>query len=172
MNDERDGGAGPVGPDLLGHLVDRHGAALVLYARQLCDCPEDAVQDALVDLARCREAPRQLLAWLYRAVRYRAMNARRSAGRRRRHESEAARQRPVSITGGPVGDVDAESVAAALESLSGDQREIVVAHVWGGLTFDEIGRVVGLSGSTAHRRFQAALSTIRERLGVPCPRKS
>ena len=36
-----------MGPDQLAELVDRYGSALVLYARQWCDCPEDVVQTAL-----------------------------------------------------------------------------------------------------------------------------
>ena len=43
---------GPPGPELIGRLLDRHGAALELYARQLCQCPDDCVQEALVELAR------------------------------------------------------------------------------------------------------------------------
>jgi RNA polymerase sigma-70 factor (ECF subfamily) len=172
MSQEHHEAAGPVGPELIGRLIDRHGAALRLYASQLCDCPDDVVQQGLIDLARCGESPRHALAWLYRAVRFRAMSARRSTRRRRRHEAEAARQRPTSVAGPAVGGVDAESVSAALESLPGAEREIVVAHVWGGLTFREIGRVVGMSHGAAHRRYQKALSAIREKLGESCPKKS
>ena len=39
-----------VGPALLGELLDRHGAALVLFARQFCASPEDVVQEAFVQL--------------------------------------------------------------------------------------------------------------------------
>lgn len=165
---------GTVGPELLGRLIDRHGAALKLYAGQLCDSPDDVVQDSLVELARCRKVPQQPVAWLYRAVRYRAMTARRSARRRKHHEREAARQRPAAVVGPPVGEVDAQTVTAALESLADVEREVLVAHLWGGLTFEEIGHVVGTSGSTAHRRYQAALSAIREKLKVtvPCPKKN
>lgn len=163
---------GPVGPELLGRLIDQHGAALRLYASQLCDSPDDIVQEALIDLARCDEAPRQALAWLYRAVRLRAMSARRSTGRRRRHEAEAARRRPASVTGPAVGAVDAQLVTAALESLPNGQREVVVARIWGGLTFQEIGRVIGISDSAAHRRYTAALNAIRRKLGESCPKKT
>ncbi len=38
-------------PDLLGQLLDRHAAALELYARQWCEVPEDVVQDAFLKLA-------------------------------------------------------------------------------------------------------------------------
>jgi len=35
-------------PTFLGRLIDRHAAALVLYARQWCAAPEDVVQDAFL----------------------------------------------------------------------------------------------------------------------------
>jgi RNA polymerase sigma-70 factor (ECF subfamily) len=71
----------------------------------------------------------------------------------------------------PGDALDARSAAAALESLPRKQREVLVAHVWGGLTFQEIGRVIGTSDSTAHRRYEAALRALRERLGVRCPER-
>jgi len=163
-----DNASDPVGPELLGRLIDQHAAALELYAAQLCDCPEDVLQQALIDLARRKQAPDQVLAWLYRAVRHRALNARRSSRRRKRHEQEAAKRRSATVIGEPVGDLDAELVTAALEALPQAQREIVVAHLWGGLTFQQIGRLTGTSDSTAHRRYQQALSAIRERLRRSC----
>ena len=59
-----------------------------------------------------------------------------------------------------------------LEELPAEQREVVVAHVWGGLAFRQIGDLTGTSDSTAHRRYQAALAAIRKRLRVPCPKKN
>ncbi|HUT95691.1 MAG TPA: sigma-70 family RNA polymerase sigma factor [Thermoguttaceae bacterium] len=156
------------GSDLIGRLLDRHGAALELYARQLCDAPEDCVQEALVELARQRRTPDDVLPWLYRVVRNKALSASRSARRRRRHETEAAGHRATWFTPSPGNAVDAESATAALESLSLEQREVVVAHLWGGLTFRQVGHLVGTSDSTAHRRYEAALSTLREKLGVSC----
>jgi DNA-directed RNA polymerase specialized sigma24 family protein len=50
-----------------------------------------------------------------------------------------------------------------------EQRETLVAHLWGGLTFEQIGELTGVSSSTAHRRYLAGLSALRERLRVTCP---
>ena len=164
-----DGNAmGPPGPELIGRLLDRHGAALELYARQLCDSPEDCVQEALVELARQRKTPDDVLPWLYRVVRNKAISASRSARRRRRRESEAAGRRATWFTPSPGDAVDAVLATTALESLPEEQREAVVAHLWGGLTFREVGRLTGISDSTAHRRYEAGLCTLRERLGVSC----
>ena len=70
---------GPVGPDLLGRLADRHAAALELYARQLCDSPQDVVQETLVQLAGLARGPDDALGWVYCVVRNRALSAARAA---------------------------------------------------------------------------------------------
>ena len=36
----------------LQQLIDSHGAALALYANQWCNAPEDALQEALIELLR------------------------------------------------------------------------------------------------------------------------
>jgi DNA-directed RNA polymerase specialized sigma24 family protein len=60
-------------------------------------------------------------------------------------------------------------VAAALGDLPLSQRESIVAHLWGGLTFEQIADVTGTSASTAHRQYQAGILELRERLGAACP---
>ena len=79
-----------VSPETLTRLLDRHTAALVLYARQWCSTPEDVVQDVFVLLMGEAAAPENPLGWLYRAVRNKAINAGRSGRRRSHHEARAA----------------------------------------------------------------------------------
>ena len=67
--------------------------------------------------------------------------------------------------------LDPEQAAAALEALPIEEREVIIAHLWGGLTFEQIAEVSGSSSSTAHRSYARGLSNLRERLGVSC-RKS
>ena len=74
---------------LLGSLMDRHAAALELYARQWCNEPEDVVQEAFVKLAVQRSTPIHTGAWLFRTVRNGAINAGITSQRRRRHERSA-----------------------------------------------------------------------------------
>lgn len=68
---------------------------------------------------------------------------------------------------GPPGIADPEDAAEALR-LPIEEREIIVAHIWGGLTFEQIAGVAGCSSSTAHRLYTRGLSTLKERLGVSC----
>ena len=67
--------------------------------------------------------------------------------------------------------LDADAVTEALESLEGTDREVVIARVWGGLSFTQIGQLIGASDSTAHRRYEAALGKLRKAMGVPCPKR-
>jgi RNA polymerase sigma-70 factor (ECF subfamily) len=72
-----------MGPEILGRLIDEHAAALVLYARQWCATPEDVVQEAFLKLIAQKKPPDRLVSWLYRVVRNAAIDASRSAERRR-----------------------------------------------------------------------------------------
>jgi RNA polymerase sigma-70 factor (ECF subfamily) len=159
-----------MGPELLGRLVDEHAAALVLYARQWCAAPEDVVQDAFLKLVAQKPQPAEPVPWLYAAVRNAALSTARSARRRQRHESEAAARIPTWFVPTEGAGLDAAAATAALRGLPEEQREIIVAHLWGGLTFEQIGELTGTSSSTAHRWYLAGLSVLRERLGEPCPK--
>ncbi len=159
-------------PELLGRLLDDHAAALTLFARQWCAAAEDVVQEAFVKLAAQRPSPNDPTAWLFRVVRNGARSAARSERRRRRHEADAAARRPAWFAPTENAALDGETAAAALETLPIEEREVVVAHLWGGLPFEQIGRLAGVSPSTAHRRYLKALSALRERLRVPCPNPS
>jgi DNA-directed RNA polymerase specialized sigma24 family protein len=76
--------------DWLGRLVDRHAAALELFARQWCDTPEDVIQEAFVKLVSARTRPENPTAWLFHVVRNGALNAAKAAQRRRPYESDDA----------------------------------------------------------------------------------
>jgi RNA polymerase sigma-70 factor (ECF subfamily) len=151
--------------------MDDHAAALVLYARQWCSAPEDVVQEAFVKLIGQNLAPANPVPWLYRVVRNGAISAARAARRRARHENVAAAQMPLWFAPSEGIGLDSREAAAALQTLSIEQRETMVAHLWGGLTFEQIAELTGTSSSTTHRWYVAGLSALRERLGVPCPNK-
>jgi RNA polymerase sigma-70 factor (ECF subfamily) len=159
-----------MGPELLGRLVDHHAAALVLYARQWCVTPEDVVQEAFLKLVTQRPPPENPAAWLYRVVRNAAISAGRTERRRQRHESVAAARAPAWFETNDDA-IDSEVVSAALQELPPDEREVIVAHLWGSLTFEQIADVAGCSASTAHRRYVAGLITLRERLHISCPNR-
>ncbi|MFO0954800.1 MAG: RNA polymerase sigma factor [Isosphaeraceae bacterium] len=154
--------------DELGALIDRHAAALELYARQWCDDPQDVVQEAFVKLAGQRPPPRNAPAWLFRAIRHGAINAGVARRRRGRREAQAVANTSAWFEPDHAGAVDHESAQDALARLPAEQREVIVAHLWGGLTFAQVAELAGLSSSSVHRLYQAGLAALRERLGVSC----
>jgi RNA polymerase sigma factor (sigma-70 family) len=161
----------PAGPQLLRRLLDEHGGALVLYAQQWCNTPEDVVQEAFLRLMRQTAVPENVVGWLYRVVRNGAISASRSAGRRSRRETAVAHRGEPWFEPPDAERLDAAMATAALKQLPIEQRETIVARLWGGLSLKQIAELTGSSTSTAHRWYEAGLSALRERLGVVCPEK-
>lgn len=147
----------------IARVLDEHSAALELFAAQWTDTPEDCVQEAILELTRRPEPPRNVAAWLFHVVKLRSMSAHRSASRRRRHEALAARLVRVA-TDSHDAPFDAQELAIALGHLDEEIREVVVARIWGGLGFAEIAAMSSVSTATAFRRYEAGLKTLRERL--------
>jgi RNA polymerase sigma factor (sigma-70 family) len=152
----------PMEPTLLGWLYRKHAPALRLFARQWDDHGDDLVQNAFVRLAQQTLTPEKILPWLYRVVRNEAIAAHRASSRRRRREQR------VSTTEAWFSNAeDRLDTAEATQALAGlplEMREVIVARLWGGLTFEDVAQLVGCSAPTAHRRYQAGLALLRERL--------
>ena len=151
-------------PETLAQLIDEHAAALELYAAQWADSPADVVQEAFLRLVRQAEPPGRPVAWLYRVVRNLSISAVRSSERRRRHESQA-RTGEAWFSATEGSRLDAQEATEALQSLPEEQREVIVARIWGRLSFEQIAELTETSSSTAHRRYEAGLAALRERLG-------
>ncbi len=158
-------------PQDLARLIDTQAASLVLYARQWCDEPEDVVQEAFVKLVRQSRPPDDVSAWLYRVVRNGALDVAKRNRRRRRRESTVAQGARWFVEPAVEG-LDAQTAVAALQRLAPEQREVIVARHWGGLSFEQIGAVAGCAASTAFRRYSAGLEDLRRQLEVPCPNRS
>lgn len=119
--------------------------------------------------SRCASR-RAVVPWLYQVVRHAAIDAQRKALRRHRHEAAV---RPARWFVEPeVDGLDAAAAVAALERLPLEQREVIVARLWGGLSFEQIAEVAGCSASTAFRRFDAGIAALRRDMGVSCPNPS
>jgi RNA polymerase sigma-70 factor (ECF subfamily) len=148
--------------ELLSRLLDEHGAALVLYAQQWSSSPEDVVQEAFIQLMRQRPLPNNVVGWLYRVVRNGAISASRAATRRVRHETTAAGYYEPWFKSSLDDRIDAGAATAALELLPIEEREVVVLRIWSGRSFEEIAELIGMSISTAYRRFEAGLHMLRQ----------
>jgi RNA polymerase sigma-70 factor (ECF subfamily) len=152
-------------PRQLAELVAVHGGALTLFARTWCAAPDDAVQEAFCKLACLRTPPADPAAWLFRATRNAAIDLGRAERRRKRREEAAARP-DRWFAESRIDGLDAEEAVVALESLPAEQREVIVARLWGGLTLEQAADAAGCSVSTAFRRYEAGIAALRDRLGV------
>lgn len=159
------------GSDDLVAWLDRHGPALVLLARQWVGShadAEDVVQDAFVGFWRSRARVRDAVPYLYRCVRRAALVWLRTHQRRTRREQTAGRGAAVWFDPGACSPLESEEemtrVQAALEQLPTAQREVLVLHVWGELTFVQIATVLKVSANTAASRYRYALASLRRQL--------
>jgi len=99
---------------------------------------------------------------LYAIVRSTALDFIRRDSRRARREQTALADAEESIE--PVFEFEDETqvaLAAALDRLPHDQREVVVMKIWNELTFAEIGQALGVSQNTAASRYRYALAGLK-----------
>jgi RNA polymerase sigma-70 factor (ECF subfamily) len=116
---------------------------LIIAWRRLDDIPADAVVPWLIGVAR---------------------NVLRNAHRKyRRGEAISAALAPPHHDSSAEDHVIAdEGVRAALESLSEDDRDIVLLHAWDGRSAAEIGVIVGVSANAAAVRLSRAQERFRQ----------
>ena len=145
-------------------MYEEHGVALVLYARQWCVHPDDALQDALIDLAQLASDPRDPVAWLFMTVRRKAINQARSENRRSKYQQLAAEQREPWFTGDPASSMGSGEMESLLADLPALEREIVVARIWGELSFEQIAELVDRSLSFVYRRYQQTLRDLEKKI--------
>jgi RNA polymerase sigma-70 factor, ECF subfamily len=144
-------------------LYDQHGPALVAYARGFvrdAASAEDVVHQVFLRLLSAEIAmPDAPVAYMYRAVRNAALNARRSGLRLVELDPQS------SVFQHRGGNQEAAlALERALAELPEEQREVVVMRVWSGLTLEEIATAVGAPLNTIASRYRYALDKLREHL--------
>lgn len=155
-------------------LLEEWGPRLLLFARQQTPEPaeaEDVVQEAMVRFWKARRREPDLEPpLLFTLVRRIAVDRARQLNRRRAQRETLAAEAEVNGAGWfePPGE-DRERAAfveQALRGLPGEQREVVVLKVWGGLTFEQVGESLGISPHTAASRYRYALGHLRRTLNT------
>jgi RNA polymerase sigma-70 factor, ECF subfamily len=149
--------------DEVRQLYNRHGAALLLYARGFvtdASAAEDLVHGVFLNLLRTRPKVREApAAYLYRAVKNAALNVQRNRAR------EAPMPEHDAWFTHAGGDREAAlALQAALAELPAEQREAVVMRIWSGMTLEEVAEATGVPLNTAASRYRYALDKLRERL--------
>ena len=155
--------------DLYAHL----SAPLGRYLRSLtrnAALADDLLQETFLQFHRARKTytpPRPLKPWAYAIARHVFLMARRSAGRRAKHETTAVvdlPEHPVAPEVEALGDQDL--VRKALERVAAEHREALVLHHISGLSFKEVGRVLGISEGAAKVRAHRGMVTLRQVVGA------
>jgi RNA polymerase sigma-70 factor (ECF subfamily) len=141
-------------------LYEEHGRALLAYASALLRDPsaaEDVLHQVFLKLLGGRAAIEgPPAAYLFRAIRNGALNHIRGQSR------EVGLDDTVLWLESP--GASRETVLAlqsAIGALPQEQREVVVLHIWGQLTFAEAAAIVGVSPNTAASRYRYGLEKLR-----------
>ena len=153
-------------------VFHEHYVSLVRFAEAMLrsrEAGEDIVQEVLLNLWRQRENLRiddSLRAYLYRAVRNRALNSVRNDRVRREALPDLVKESPepaASEVGLLEGELEA-AVRAAIAQLPPRCREIFELSRFKGLRYVEIAETLGISVKTVETQMGRALKILRERL--------
>jgi RNA polymerase sigma-70 factor (ECF subfamily) len=153
--------------------LDKHGAALVAYARQWSNNhadAEDIVQEAFVRFWRSHNNVRNPAAYLFASVKRGAVDWHRKAQRRARREKDLAQQHARTeqtiFNTTPAEHAETQAaIEAAIQRLPLPQREVLILKIWGELTFDQVAEVTEVPSNTASSRYRYALDALRKDLG-------
>ena len=142
-------------------LYRQHGAALLLFASTISGDrgrAQDALHQVFLKLIENGGLSQAIdkKAYLFACVRHAVLNDSKLARRHTALEVDSIWFSP------PDRDYAGEqNLRRALYALPNDQREVIVLHVWGELTFSQIGDLLGFSANTAASRYRYALAKLR-----------
>ena len=149
--------------DSVRRLYEQHAKGLIAYACSFVTTfatAEDVLHQVFERLLRgdlaITGAP---VSYLYRAVRNTALNkVRNRAGEVGFEEGWLESSKAMEHT--------AVEVQSALRELPEQQREVILMHVWGQMSFEEVAIALEISPNTAASRYRYGLSKLREQFQV------
>jgi RNA polymerase sigma-70 factor (ECF subfamily) len=151
-------------PTMLGYaraILRRHGGE---------QAASDAVQTVLCRLLQLDRAAiarvEDVTAFLIRSTRFEALNTIRSNDRARARDTDPGPRSPEMRIPGPSPSTD---VAALLDILPEDDREILILKHAAGLTFDQIALALDQNRNTVASRYRRAADFLRSRADTLAP---
>lgn len=131
---------------------------------------EDLLQETFLQIHRARHTyrpPHPVAPWAFAIARNVYRMERRSAGRRGRYETQVPEGVPdLPVPAEADGLANRLAVRRALLQVPEDGREpLLLHHVWG-LSFGEIGAVLGIRGGAAKVRAHRAMTALRRLLST------
>jgi len=140
-------------------LYQQHGPGLLLYARSLLGrkhAAEDVLQQVFMKLLEQHAIPEEPRPYLFRAVHNVALNMIRGESK----QIELADIEPWFEA--PAQDHAARvTLTIELMRIPEEQRQVIVLHLWGGLSFEEIASMLAISANTVASRYRYALQKLR-----------
>jgi RNA polymerase sigma factor (sigma-70 family) len=155
--------------ETLAEIYGRYRQALVAVAVNIVGCrhrAEDAVHDAFARLVQSQASVIDPVAYCFQAVRSAALNTARKNGVQQMALQLSLEARPVSMncTSQSDGDSSAEALAAVLETLTHDERELIVLKVHANLTCAQIGEIQGVPLKTVATWYRRMLEELKNKL--------
>jgi RNA polymerase sigma-70 factor, ECF subfamily len=147
-------------------LYRQHGRVLLLFARAITGDrarAQDAVHQVFLRLLERGNLSHvaDVKSYLFASVRNAILNDTKVQQRHVVLDEESAWFDP------PHRDYAAElNLRRALRALPDDQRQVVILHVWGELTFLQIAEILEISSNTAASRYRYGLARLREAMCV------
>jgi RNA polymerase sigma-70 factor (ECF subfamily) len=163
-------------PDAFEVIVERHTDAAFSLAYRMCakrSLAEDVTQEAFLALwrggARYDRSRGSVRTWTLGIVHNRAVDALRRCNvheRRRSGEEgiEDSLEAPERTDAQAIGNAAADEVRGALETLPGEQRQVVELAYFGGFTHMEIASMLDLPLGTIKGRMRLALHKLRDEM--------
>ncbi len=174
----------PIDARQLSELVERYWPVLVAFADRACEEAEDVVQTAFIKLAVEEPVPDNCNAWLFTVVKRLASNVRVATNRRRQREAHAIANQRGGSDGDRSSRIDAQNdtrkairettreslqqstqeleLQELLQQLEDRERELVVARVWGELSFEQLAELTGESKATVWRVYQSGIAKLKQ----------
>lgn len=166
----------PIDARQLSELVERYWPVLVAFADRACEEAEDVVQTAFIKLAVEEPVPDNCNAWLFTVVKRLASNVRVSTSRRREREAHAIANQRGGSDGDRSSRIDSQNdrreaiqqatqeleLQELLHQLEDREREVVVARVWGELSFEQLAELTGESKATVWRVYQSGIAKLKQ----------
>lgn len=147
------------------------GGRFLLFARQQCRSDQEAEDVLQMALVRCWKATEGRIpdtAFVFHKIRQTAIDSARSSTRREKREQTVWRDgETVSWFDRTVErDERYRELESAIKLLPPPQQEVITLKIWGELTFDEIGKTLGISINTAASRYRYAIESLRANMAA------
>ena len=148
--------------DEIEFLYREHGPALLLFAQAVTGergRAQDAVHQVFLKLLEKGSLSQvaEKKAYLFACVRNAALNEGKLQNRNAPLGPDAAWFSPVDRD-----HAGEQNLRRALQALPDDQRQVMVLHVWGEMTFLQISNLLDLSSNTVASRYRYALAKLRD----------